>query len=348
MARLTVRWSRFLSLLSALLGVLGFCAIPFIVGLQDLGRTLSQVGWLALGVSVLNAAGTLVMPALGWWVLMRLEGIPAAVHTAVQASFMGFPLDFIVPSAYLGGEPLKTVYVARTCQVPAQRVLATIILAKFQELGALVLGMIVTTGLFLWHSRSTRPQHILLLTLAMAVLVVLLGMLLYAFGGRLQPLLRLLRLLARLHRMQRHAAWLHTLIAEMEHLVYTTLREHWGMVLLAQAITALSTVSLWLRPWIFCWYLPGQAVDIFDLCALFVLTNLVNLLTVVPGGLGWFEATMAGYTSAVGLGDERGAAFALVTRLADVIFLTLGSWLIAHHGLRSIVRSKRSAPEAEP
>ena len=34
---------------------------------------------------------------------------------------------------------------------------------------------------------------------------------------------------------------------------------------------------------------------------------------------------MVGYASAVGLGDDKGVAFALVSRMADVILLTIGS-----------------------
>ena len=79
-----------------------------------------------------------------------------------------------------------------------------------------------------------------------------------------------------------------------------------------------SAVSIFIRPWIFFWFLPGARPSVEQLCALFVLTNLVNLLTVVPGGLGWFEAAMAGYASATGLGDDRGVGFALVSRMADL------------------------------
>ena len=66
---------------------------------------------------------------------MRAEGIPATLNTAMLANLMGFPLDFMVPSAYLGGEPLKMIYIAHVCHVPPQRVLAAIIVAKFQEFG---------------------------------------------------------------------------------------------------------------------------------------------------------------------------------------------------------------------
>lgn len=66
---------------------------------------------------------------------------------------------------------------------------------------------------------------------------------------------------------------------------------------------------------------------------IFVLTNLVNALSLVPGSLGWFEATMAGYASTAGIGDEKGAAFAIVNRIAALTLLVLGGWLIVHSGL---------------
>lgn len=111
---------RLLYIVSVLLGIAAFCAVPFIVGVHDLLRTMRQVGWPSMVLFIANASGTLVLPALGWWLLMRTEGIPASLGTAVQANLMGFPLDFVVPSAYLGGEPLKTVYIARVCHVPVR------------------------------------------------------------------------------------------------------------------------------------------------------------------------------------------------------------------------------------
>jgi uncharacterized protein (TIRG00374 family) len=128
--------------------------------------------------------------------------------------------------------------------------------------------------------------------------------------------------------------------AEVERLIAMALTERRSVFLLAQLVTWLSTVSLFIRPWIFFWFLPGARLRVEQLCALFVLTNLVNLLTVVPGGLGWFEATMAGYARATGLGDEKGVAFALVSRIADVTLLMLGCWLIVHAGLSSLVRGQ--------
>jgi uncharacterized protein (TIRG00374 family) len=331
---------RLFYVLSILLGTVGFCAMPFLVGMRDVLWTIGHVGWCGILLCVANASCTILIPAVGWWLLMRAEGIPAALSTTIKANLMGFPLDFVVPSAYLGGEPLKTVYIARVCHVTTQRVLATIIVAKCQEFGGLVLGMIVATAVVVWRTDAfTMPQTVLLI-LVLVLLVGLLGLLLYAFAGRFTPIVTLLTWLARWHIFPQKMGQVRAFAAELEQLIALALTERVAVFLLAQSITWLSAVSIFIRPWLFFWFLPGARLSFAQLCAVFVLTNLVNLLTVVPGGLGWFEVTMAGYTSAAGLGDEKGVAFALVSRIADLTLFTTGCWLIVHSGLSHVARRR--------
>jgi uncharacterized protein (TIRG00374 family) len=331
---------RLFYILSIGLGVAGFCAIPFIVDMPDVLWTIGHLGWFGIILFVTNASGTLLIPAIGWWLLMRAAGIPATLSTAIQANLMGFPLDFMVPSAYLGGEPLKMIYIANVCHVPPQRVLATIIVAKFQEFGGLILGMIVTTAYFIWHTDAFAARNAALLIILLVILVGLLGITLYTFVGRFKPMVTLLTYLARWRIFHQHIVRLQASVEELGHRISLALTTHVFIFLLAQSITCLSAISLFIRPWLFFWFLPETHLSFDQLCALFVLTNLVNLLTVVPGGLGWFEATMVGYASAVGLGDDKGVAFALVSRMADVILLTVGSCLILHYGLSHVVRGQ--------
>ena len=331
---------RLFYILSIALGVAGFCTIPFLVGMRDVLWTIGHVGWLGIILCVVNASCTLLIPAIGWWLLMRAEGIPATFSSAMQANLMGFPLDFVVPSAYLGGEPLKMAYIAHVCHVSPQRVLATIIVAKFQEFGGLILGMIVATAFFLWHTDAFATRQAALLIIVMVILVGLLGIVLSTFVGRFQPLIRLLACLARWRIFHQKMARFQTFTAELERRISMTLTAHVAVFLLSQSITCLSAISLFIRPWLFFWFLPETRPSFDQLCALFVLTNLVNLLAVVPGGLGWFEATMAGYASAAGLGDDKGVAFALVSRIADVTLLSIGSWLILHYGLSHVTRNQ--------
>lgn len=334
---------RFLSLLCIFLGVAGFCAIPFIVGVHDLLETFSQVGGLGVIVFVVNASGTVVIPAIGWWLIMRAEGLPVSLGVTLQTNFMGYPLNVLTPSMFLGGEPLKTFYLASRYQIPKRRVLATIMVAKYQELGGLMLSMLVGTALFIWHVDYLTPWFDILLITLLAVLVSLFGLTFYAFVRRGRPLVIFLTFLVRCRIFPRLFERLLTLAADLEDLIYQTLTNRPRVLLVSQAITCFSAITIFMRPWIFFRALPHFTIGFDQLCALFVITNLVNAFTIIPGGLGLFEATLVGYASLAQLGDDKGAALALISRIADLIFLIIGGCLIFHHGLEHIARSRDTA-----
>jgi uncharacterized protein (TIRG00374 family) len=327
-------------MLSVLLGIAGFCAMPFIVGVNDLLQTIGRVGWLYLILFVVNASGTIVIPAIGWWLIMRAEGLPVSLGVTLQTNLMGYPLNVMTPSMFLGGEPLKTFYIAVRYRVTKRRVLATIIVAKLQELGGLILSMIVATALFIWQT-DVLTIHVEVLLIALLVLLAGFFILtLYAFAGRKRPLVTLIKLLSRWRLLSPLLSRLLNLAEEIEERIHTTLTHRFRVLLLSQAITCLSAVTIFLRPWIFFRALPELPVGFEQLCALFVITNLVNALTIVPGGLGLFEGSMAGYASLVHLGDDKGMAFALICRIADLTFLVIGGILILLCGLEHFVRGR--------
>jgi uncharacterized protein (TIRG00374 family) len=259
--------------------------------------------------------------------------ISVSLATAVLANLMGFRSMSDSVDVF-GGEPESRV--RGVCKVTRQRVLATIIAAKFQELGGLLVGMLAATALFVWHTDFfTRRNEVLLITINV-VLAVLLGLGFYAFAGRLSPLVKLLALAARWRRFESQVKRLQILAEEVENCIHTTVTKRLRLFILAQVVTCLSAVSIFIRPWIFFRFLPNFEIDFSQLCVLFVLMNLVNGLPLIPGALGLFEATMTGYASAAGLGDEKGAAFAVVSRSRPTPVRR--SWLIVHYGLAKSAR----------
>jgi uncharacterized protein (TIRG00374 family) len=211
-------------------------------------------------------------------------------------------------------------------------------------LGGLVLGLVAATAaLVVWHTDAFTQRHIALFITAIVILSGLFGLLLYALVGRLQPVVQLCILLAQFRAMRRQMLRLRAFVEEVEERIHATFTQRLHVFLLAQIITCFSAVSVFIRPWIFFHALPNAAIGFDQLCALFVLTNLVNAFTVVPGALGFFEATMAGYAHAAGLGDDKGAAFALVNRVADLTLIIIGCWLIVYYGLSKVARGTEAA-----
>ncbi len=332
-------WKRLLYVGSILVGAAGFCSIPFIVGVGDLARVIGQVGWLMLALFVVNAALVLVAPGVSWWLLMRAEGIPATLGQTLRANFMGFPLNFITPSMYLGSEPLRTVYIARVCGVTKRRVLATIIVSKFQEFGGLVLGMILATALVI--TKQTR-EHQILLVVSMGFLLLCLVGTLAAFAGRFRPTVKAIEFLSRFRPFRRRMARIRRFAIEMEDLIHAAFTKRVGTFLLTQGITLVSMVSVFLRPVIF-FRAIHQELPLDKVSLVFLVTNLVNGFTPIPGGLGLSEVAMTGLMGAAGPGDHVGAAYAIVNRISDLVLIVFGTWLIVHYGMSRIASGSETA-----
>ncbi len=332
-------WKRLFFVVSLLLGLgLGIFAIGQFGGFSKALGVVSDVGWLGLGVYILNASMTLVAPAVGWRILMRGEGMGVTLWTPVRANLMGFPLNFFMPSMYLGAEPLKTFYVARVHGEQKRRVLATIIVAKFQELGGQILVMLVAAGVSLWRLEFTRRQEIFLVT-SMVIITAAFGLTLYAFIGNFKPTVKVINLLPVFKSMRRRVARLRTRAEEMEQLIHQAFTRRWKTFLAAQAVTILSALSIFLRPSIFFGFTRERTLlPIEHLCAIFLITNVINILPHMPGALGFFEAGMVGFFAASGIGKENAAAFSLISRASDLFLILLGVWLIVHYGMQATAR----------
>jgi uncharacterized protein (TIRG00374 family) len=334
-----------------------FLAISLIIGLalfiffiQKFGgfgkalEAVAAVGYSGVIAFIALATGTLVFPGIGWWILMRSEGMNVSLWTTLKANFMGFPVNFIAPSMYLGAEPLKTYYIAGVSGETKRKILATIVVSKFQEMGALLFTMVLAAGIAVWKIEFPRQQEIMVLT----ALFTLLGLFLLAVYGFItdrQPTVKVINFLAgfgkpsRFGRWRRRLARLRTRAEEMEQLIHTAFTKRWKTFLVAQAITTFSALSVLVRPWLYFYFAHGEHVPFEKMSAIYIVVNLINMLPHTPGALGVMEGGMVGLFRILGLGDPSDAgAYQLVGRMADVVLILFGAWLIFHYNLQAMAK----------
>ena len=299
------------TILSAVLGIAAFIAIPFLVGIEPTIAAVARTGWLGILVFVANASLTSVAPAIGWWLIMRGEGIPASCWQSIKANLMGFPINFITPSAYLGGEPLRTVYIAKVTGVTKRRVLATIVVSKMQEFAALTFLGVVCAAIILVRFPMSPAQR-LTVGIVTGALALFCGGVMIAFCFNAKPTVRIINLLARMRIARRRLARLRPKAEEMENLIHA-----WFFLLFASDVGPVGSEHLSGIYWVF---------------------NIINGFSFTPGGLGLFEGGMLGYFSAVGLPKDVGVAYSIASRIADITFLMLGTWLIVSAGLGGMAK----------
>ena len=311
-------------------------------------EAVAAVGLSGVAGFILLASGTLVFPAIGWWLLMRSEGMKVPLWTALKANFMGFPINFIAPSMYLGAEPLKTFYIAHATGETKRKVLATIVVSKFQEMGALLVTMVIAAGLALWKIDFPENYRALVVTGVSTVLVLLTLFLIavYGFVTDRQPSVKVINWLARFGKKKKFGRWrrrlarLRTRAEEMEHLIHIAFTKRWKTFVAAQAVTTLSALSVLVRPWVFFYFSHRhEAVPFEKLSAIYITTNLINMLPHTPGALGVMEGGMGLLFTMLGVGVPGDAgAYQMVGRTADIVLIVFGAWLIFHYNLQAMAR----------
>jgi len=314
-------------------------------GFQKALQAVAAVGSSGVVAFIALATGTLVFPGLGWWILMRSENMKVSLWTTLKANFMGFPVNFIAPSMYLGAEPLKTFYIARVSGETKRKILATIVVSKFQEMGALLFTMVLAAGIATWKIEFPRQQEIMVLT-ALFTLLGLFLLAVYGFMSNRQPTVKVINLLARFGKSHRFGRWrrrlarLRTRAEEMEHLIHIAFTKRWRTFLLAQAITTLSALSVLVRPWLYFYFSARHDFVPFEkLSAIYIVTNLINMLPHTPGALGVMEGGMVGMFRILDLGDGSDAgAYQMVGRMADLVLILFGAWLIFHYNLQAMAK----------
>ncbi len=202
--------------------------------------------------------------------------------------------------------------------------------------------MLVAAGIALWRIKDLRQQQGLLIG-AMTVLVICFGLGLYAFIGNFKPTVKFINLLARFGVAKRKLARLRSHAKEMEHIIHRAFTHGWRTFLAAQAVTLISAVSILFRPWIFFYFMNGRFLGTEYLCAIYVVTNLINMVPHTPGGLGIFEGGMMGLFKVMDIehakAADQAAAFSLMTRLGDVVLILVGMYLIIHLNMRAFAKS---------
>ena len=310
----------------------------FVAGLAVLGAILATVGWksvaanLALiggwfaGLVALYALAQLAF-ALGWWVLTGPAPRPMSFGALFTAYLGGDSINYFTG---IGGEPVKahllggkmgfgpafaTVWVHRNADVLAQWLFlfagAVVTLTHFQlpplARYLVVAGLLLLGGLALGFTTMQRRGF---------------------FGPILRQLLRIRPLASRLRHLEEDA---HRLDEKIR--LYYHAEEHRGQFALAVAWGVLGWCGGLVETWIVLRLLSphNTFASAFAIEALAMILN--SILFFIPGKIGSAEGIRLGVAALVGLAPAQGAAYALVRRARELIWLTPGIVVLLKHHL---------------
>jgi uncharacterized protein (TIRG00374 family) len=315
-------------------------AILWVTGFEETMGAVGEAGVLAFAGAGATFLATLLLRACVWSLLNRPIGHRVRLRTLLAAEVVGQAGNVMTPSTYLGGEPLKVVYVGRVTGHPYTEVAGTVLLCKYLEMlsfvlffGAATVVAAVSFGDVLFTGASL-VAGVSLLAVA-AALLVLFVVLWVALSKRWRPLTRLIRGVARLGLFTRRLARLGRRTRAMEDQVSRVFCEQRRSAMLGLVTFMGTHVLIVARPAVFFWLGARMGMGLGELCLIFVVCQGLLCFQVTPGGVGTLDAGLMGiFTQVLEFPGPQCMAYLLCIRFWDACVIGAGALLATRAGAR--------------
>jgi len=307
--------------------------------LAELRHRPSLVGLAAFGGLVVVAVGLF---ALRWRVLLGAMNVGVPLGRLAVYRLAGQSVSTLVPSAKLGGDPLRAYYVIRTAGA-APEALASVALDRLLEVGASSAFAVVFAVVLVQH--GVPALHGALVTVSVVFVATVAG--LWVTVRRLRNGTGVVAALARATRLDRlDAVRTHLGTLEGAEERAGTIVERTALIVGAFAIGVLasSTVLLEYHVLLRAFGLPASATAV--VAAIFA-TGAAHSVP-VPAGVGVLEGGQIFLFGALGYAPEVGLAVGLVVRLRELCWTVPGLVYVAADSLRSAGRRAQIAPPRKP
>ena len=286
---------------------LGILAVVVLV--TGPARTLAAVqragltAFVAVGVTML---ATLLLRAAAWSVLQVPIGHRVGFRMLLAAETVGQAGNILTPSSYLGGEPLKVIYVGRAVPYRYREIAGTVLLGKYIEAISFLLasGLATVTVLVVFRDvlASSNPGLVAGLWAMTGLWLGLLIVLLASLRWSWRPLTRLVRLMGRTGLCTRFFGRLAYRTRRMEELVSRVIHQERGAPRWAFALYLVLHAVVIVRPGVFFWFGGHVAMGPGELCLIFVASQMLLCFQLTPSGVGTLDGGMIGVFALLGLG----------------------------------------------
>lgn len=243
-------------------------------------------------------AGSMLVPAVRWWWLLRIQGLRESLGKIVSLTWAGYFAALLLPGA-ASGDVAKSYMILRRRDDGRARAFSTVLADRFLGLQSLFfLGAASGIALFLQNGGQAAWNMTAITILALGAMTFVLAALLFAPTRR--PLLRLVPLKWR-------TAWEHSFEDYLRG--WPALVGCFGLSIVSSALTIAALV--------YAGRVIGQAVGWKEAFLAGPLVIVANCLPLTPGGVGVAESASSELFGR--LGSAAGAEMMLLTRLVTAL-----------------------------
>jgi len=306
------------------------------VGWVHIRHSLAMLGW-GYGVVLVYPVSWILLNTAGWRMALHAQYAKQPLVRLSQIRLAGETFNSMLPSGYIGGEPLKAKLLSRW--IPMHEAASSVLIAK----AAQSVGLVLFVGLGLIFGGNKRQQSILhhpatilslvLLTAGIAIFILLLTQRSFSRAGRW------------LHNLTGHP-WLQ--------------KQEKKLVALDDSIGAFYREGKSRFLGSVLWHITGWLAGALEVAVIFFLIRhritlreawfigaMAQLAAIVglfaPAGVGMYEGGHYLAASMLGLSPVLGVTVALIRRVREIFWDCVGLWLFWRLSKAMPARAETSA-----
>jgi len=304
--------------LSLLVGLGLFAWVLRESDLRGVWRLLSDFRW-RFGMVLLFYVVIFGLDTLGWKFALRPQ-VQSRIPWArlFRARLAGEAVNYVTPTAWIGGEPVKAWILSRRHGVPIQDGMASVVIAKttftLSMVLFIVIGLVVTAV-----TQPVSPALMRWVWVILPILTVLIG--LFVGVQFLQPFRRGLEILSRLLPWFRKVE---TKMHEWDRSIVSFYKQAPTSVFWSLGFHFLGWLAGAVEVYLILHFLhlPVSWATAFSIEALWVLLRSGAFL--IPASIGASEGFLLLICSGLGVSSVTGLALGLIRRAREITWMSLG------------------------
>lgn len=329
--------------------LLSFFLAFHIVGIKEVVIRFSKLGVATILIVLCSYLLVTSLWVMNWKLILKSLGLKASFFDLYASMLAGFFVDNITPTILVGGE-LTMAYVLKRRtkgRIRTARGMATVLFQMLcWFLGTVLFGTFALANSILFLKLPVDLLLLLLIPLSLFSLVFLtfVGLIykraiservVFWFARKFEKPIRKLNPDLKISPVERAKGWISTFYSTLNSVPKGSLRLFFGALVffVNYLIEAFALQRILVA--------SGESVSYITVTVILILSNLIGLVSLIPGGLGTFELSMATFLSFAGISLQSTLLAIGMHRLIFFWFSTIAGGLVAIKTGISTIREVR-------
>ncbi|MBI2042174.1 MAG: flippase-like domain-containing protein [Candidatus Nealsonbacteria bacterium] len=314
-----------LFLASLLVGVALLIGVIRFIGWQEIQSAFYFFsGWQGAVIILLTVAA-LFFGMWKWQIILKNQGYQISNKQLIPSYLAGFSIIYLFPMLLFGGEFFKGYVLREKFNIPLRKGMISILIDKIIEETSFVISVIVGLIIFLFKIDELPPSNTsILIGSFLLVLIALFSYLYFKIFKKQSIAIFFAKLLGRNHSLNGHAL-------EIEKEIFDFFKKRDRAFWAAFGLAFLRIGATWARAWLLVLFLGKQigALTALSILGFYYLAIIIP----IPAALGTHEVIQTFSFSSLSIGAGTAAAFAIISRGAEMVLAVAGLLIFSKLGL---------------